>query len=172
MHEVFLNPEHVPVWDAACDGKLPDWSRLLAGYAATLDTPACHYWRELALAFPEAKVLLIRRDPEEWYESMCATTYRVIMGPRGEVDPALRMIRRLFLRKHMCGRFEDRAFAVDTYRGYCEEVMAVVPGGRLLVYEVSEGWEPLCDFLGYDIPAEPFPKKNTREAFRARSGLD
>lgn len=169
MHELFLNPGHVPIWDAACDGNLPDWAKLLSGYTATLDTPACHYWKELSVAFPDAKVLLLRRDPEAWYESMYSTTYPVIMGSRGDVDPALQMIRRLFLGKYMGGRFEDRAFAVAMYRQYCENVIDEVPEDRLLIYEVSEGWEPLCRFLGLEIPSEPFPKKNTREEFHARN---
>ena len=171
MNEVFLTPAHVPIWDAAGDGILPDWSELFLGYTATLDTPACHYWKDLSATFPDAKVLLLRRDPETWYESMYNTTYQVIMGPRGEVDPALQMIRRLFLGKNMAGRFEDRDFAVATYRRYCENVIDEVPSDRLLVYEVSQGWEPLCGFLGYDVPQEPFPKKNTREEFRAGSQL-
>jgi len=25
---------------------------------------------------------------------------------------------------------------------------------------VKEGWEPLCKFLGKDIPEKPFPRKN------------
>jgi len=171
MHEVFLTPDHVPVWDAACDGTLPDWRSLFTGYTATLDTPACHFWKDLVATFPDAKVLLLRRDPETWYDSMYSTTYPVIMGPRGDVDPALQMIRRLFLDKCMHGRFEDRDFAVSTYRQYCDNVIDEVPGDRLLVYEASEGWSPLCSFLGYDVPNEPFPRKNTRDEFRDRSQL-
>lgn len=171
MHEVFLNPPHVPVWDAAGDGRTPDWRELLAGYTATLDAPACLYWKELASAFPGAKVLLLRRDPETWYESMYSTAYQVIMGPRGKADPAMRMVRRLFLDGFLAGRFEDRNFAIGAYRRYCESVIEETPEERLLVYEVSEGWEPLCAFLGYDIPQEPFPTKNTRDEFHTRIGL-
>ncbi len=171
MHEVFLTPDHIPIWDATRNGEMPNWRDLLAGYTATLDTPACHYWKELAVAFPDAKVLLLKRDPEMWYESMYSTTYPVIMGPRGDVDPALQMIRRLFLEKFMCGRFEDRDFAISTYRRFCENVIKEVPSDRLLVYEVSEGWAPLCHFLRYDVPKDPFPRKNIRDAFRARSQL-
>ena len=32
---------------------------------------------------------------------------------------------------------------------------------RLLVYEVKEGWEPLCRFLGKDVPKEAFPRKDS-----------
>ena len=171
MHEVFLNPDHIPIWDATCNDTMPDWRKLMAGYTATLDTPTCHYWKELTLCFPEAKVLLLRRDPESWYESMYSTTYQAIMGPKGKIDPALKMIRRLFLEKYMMGRFEDKNFAISTYRQYCDNVIAEVPGDQLLVYEVAQGWTPLCNFLGYHIPRDPFPKKNTRNEFRVRSQL-
>ena len=36
------------------------------------------------------------------------------------------------------------------------------PSDKLLVYNVKEGWEPLCNFLGVDIPLKPFPHKNVR----------
>jgi len=171
MHEVFLNPHHVPVWEAACEGNIPDWRKLLAGYAATLDTPACHYWKELAHAFPNAKVLLLERDPDAWYDSMCSTTYQVIKESGDQAEPALRMIRRLFFDKCMAGRFEERNFAIAGFRRYCERAAAEIPKERLLVYEVSQGWAPLCGFLGFDIPETMFPKQNTREEFRARSRL-
>jgi Sulfotransferase domain len=172
MHEVWQNPHHIPIWEAAGNGTMPDWHSLLAGYAATLDTPACLFWRELLLAFPDAKVLLLRRDPESWYDSMFATVYQVMTGPEGDADPALRMARRLFLEQHMHGRFEDRDFAVATYTKCCNDVIKEIPEERLLVYEAAEGWEPLCRFLGYDVPSEPFPRKNTRDAFLKRNRMD
>ncbi len=171
MHEVFLNPEHIPVWRAGCNDKIPDWQNLFAGYAATLDAPACLYWKELALAFPDAKVLLLRRDPDTWYESMYSTVFQTIMNSNEATEPALEMIRRLFLEKYMKGRFEDKDFAISTYRRYCNQVIEEVPRDRLLVYEVSQGWAPLCAFLGYDIPQDSFPKKNKRDEFGARSQL-
>lgn len=170
MHEVFLNPDHIPVWDAINEGMMPDWRRLLAGYTATLDAPACLFWKELAHTFPDAKVLLLRRDPEEWYESMYSTVFQqTIMNPAEEIDPALSMVQRLFMDRYMGGRFIERDHVIATYQRYCDEVIAEVSADRLLVYEVSQGWGPLCDFLGYDVPSEPFPEKNTRGRFRDRN---
>ncbi|MCP4643186.1 MAG: sulfotransferase family protein [bacterium] len=171
MSDVWVNPDHVPVWNAAYDGHMPDWRTLLAGYAATLDTPACLFWKELAAAYPEAKVLLLQRDPDTWYESMRSTVYQTVMGPDGNNDPALRMVRRILFDQTMAGRFEDREFAKATYRRYCERVKEDVPDDRLLVYEVSQGWEPLCSFLGYDVPDEAFPRANTRAEFVKRNAL-
>jgi hypothetical protein len=48
-------------------------------------------------------------------------------------------------------------------------VVEHVPAERLLVYEVKEGWEPLCEFLGVEAPKdEPFPHLNDTDAFRRR----
>ena len=33
--------------------------------------------------------------------------------------------------------------------------------GRMLLYDVSAGWEPLCGFLGHAVPSVPFPRENT-----------
>jgi hypothetical protein len=35
-----------------------------------------------------------------------------------------------------------------------------IAGGRLLEWSVTEGWGPLCQFLGKDAPDSPFPKVN------------
>jgi hypothetical protein len=46
-----------------------------------------------------------------------------------------------------------------------------LPAERLLVYEVAQGWQPLCDFLGLAVPAGAFPRVNSKDEFRARAGL-
>lgn len=43
-----------------------------------------------------------------------------------------------------------------------------IPAERLLVWEVAEGWGPLCDFLGVPVPGEPLPHANDRETFVGR----
>ena len=50
------------------------------------------------------------------------------------------------------------------YTDWMEKIMNTVPPERLLVYNVKEGWDPLCKFLGMDIPNHPFPRKNNRLA--------
>lgn len=35
----------------------------------------------------------------------------------------------------------------------------------MLRYGVVEGWEPLCQFLGEEVPREPFPKINDANSF-------
>ena len=78
------------------------------------------------------------------------------------------MIDRLWERMFQ-GRFEDRAFAIEVFNRHNEQVRRDVPADRLLVYEVSQGWRPLCAFLGVSVPeGKPFPHLNDAAEFRAR----
>ena len=62
-------------------------------------------------------------------------------------------------------RMEDRAHAIGVYNAHVERVKATLPKSRLLVFEAKQGWEPLCGFLGVDVPDEPYPRVNTTEDF-------
>ena len=188
MVEVFGHPEHVPMWRAAAAGQPVDWHRLFQGYRATVDWPACAFYLQLMDAFPEARVILSVRDPERWYESARATIYRMrnpggglsgvamramftlgqLLVPRMRTTP--RMINEVIWQGTFDGRFEDREYAIAVYQQHNEEVRRRVPPEKLLVYQVGQGWEPLCTFLGVDVPADtPFPHLNDRATWGARS---
>jgi hypothetical protein len=64
--------------------------------------------------------------------------------------------------KHFGGRFHDRAHTLAQFAAWNAEVQAVVPPEKLLVYDVRQGWEPLCAFLGVPVPSVPFPHINDR----------
>ncbi|KAK4497712.1 hypothetical protein PRZ48_010365 [Zasmidium cellare] len=52
-------------------------------------------------------------------------------------------------------------------RGYLEHnqhIKDIVPKENLLTYRPGDGWEPLCRFLGKDVPDTPFPKANAGNA--------
>jgi hypothetical protein len=170
MTEVLAHPEHVPVWSDATDGKPVDWDALFAGYAATVDWPGCTFWRELAAQYPDAKVLLTLRNPESWYASAHETIYQMWRNP-APPDPTLAawhaMVTKLVGVQTFGGRFEDRAHAIGVYERHAESVKRAIPKERLLVYEVAQGWQPLCDFLDLPVPAGEFPRVNSREEFRA-----
>ena len=55
-----------------------------------------------------------------------------------------------------------QAAIARTFRAWRD---AGVPAEKLLVFEVREGWGPLCEFLGVEEPAKPFPRLNDREEF-------
>ncbi|MBV8232285.1 MAG: hypothetical protein JO329_20065, partial [Planctomycetaceae bacterium] len=166
---------HARTWDAAARGMPVDWDRLFAGYQATVDFPGCMFYRELLEKYPEAKVILTVRDPERWYDSARQTIYfarnafprwAAVLKPRMRVFQ--RMIDRLWDGMFR-GRFEDRAFAIDAFNRHNEQVRRDVPADRLLVYEISQGWGPLCAFVGVPVPeGKPFPHLNDAAEFRAR----
>ena len=63
-------------------------------------------------------------------------------------------------------RFEDSQFSNDPsvrqrclsgFRQHREEVLRTIPKDRLLIFNLSDGWGPLCEFLGKPVPSEPFP---------------
>ena len=59
------------------------------------------------------------------------------------------------------GRFEDSEAAKRIYREHVEAVKVRVPAQRLLVFNVRDGWEPLCEFLGVSVPTDMgFPHTN------------
>lgn len=180
LTDAFGHPEHVAVWEAANRGERVDWRAFLSGYEVTVDWPACAFYAELMEEFPEAPVILTVRDPEPWYESVVSTIYgihRVSSGPApvrlafalvGLFAPGVTGIARLadgiVWNDTFGGRFEDRRHAIETFERHNALVRRRVPAERLLVYDVREGWPPLCDFLGVAAPDEPFPHLNdTRE---------
>jgi hypothetical protein len=167
MIELFEHPEHVPLWEAAARGELVEWGEILDGYRSTVDWPGCTFYKELMEAYPDAKVLLNVRAPDKWYESARNTIYTTVNIP--DPPPERRVVDKLVWEKTFDGNFEDRQHAIEVFERHNEEVKQHVPPERLLVYEVREGWEPLCEFLGVKIPTDkPFPRLNDTESFNQR----
>ena len=169
MLEVFSHPDHAPLWHAAASDPRIAWEGPLAGYSATVDWPGCYFWRELAERYPDAKVLLSVREPGSWYRSVRDTIYQPLTDPPGVMPPGWReMTRDLILEGTFGGRLDDRDHAISVFERHNEAVKRAIAPRRLLVYEASEGWEPLCRFLGRPVPAEPFPRVNTTDEWRER----
>ena len=170
MQEVAKN-QHAAQWRAAAKGEAQPWDEVFDGFEATVDWPACTFWRELAAHYPGAKVLLSVRDPERWYDSVANTIYKAMKASEGLTEGPIgihmAMARRLVLENTFDGRFEDRAHAIDVFQRHNEAVEKEIPAERLLVCEVGSGWEPLCSFLDKPIPDEDFPHVNSTEEFGA-----
>jgi hypothetical protein len=171
MAEVFANPGHADRWSAAADGDV-NWDSLFEGYTCTVDWPSTYFWRELANYYPEAKIILTHRSTESWIKSAHATIFRDILGEDPEDNPTLtaqrKMARKLVVNNTFGGNIEDTANLAAVYEKHNEEVRRTIPAERLLVYEVREGWGPLCKFVGVPVPAVDYPKVNTTEDFQAR----
>jgi hypothetical protein len=169
MSELFERPHVDEQWDAIVEGEPADWHMIFKGYQATVDWPACAYYKELMQVYPDAKVLLSVRDPEKWYESVASTIYRVsYQNP--DFNPTRsthrHLVSGLIWQKTFDNRFEDKDYAIGVFLRHNEEVKRYVPAEKLLVYNVKEGWEPLCAFLGVAVPAgRAFPHDNDRASF-------
>jgi len=165
MIEVFQHPESIPLWVAAAKGQA-DWDAIYKDYTATVDYPGAAFWRELVKKYPDALVLHSVRDPDEWFDSTQATIFAV-GGPADNPPPPVKeMFETMF--RAIRANIHDRAAMTSYFRRHTEEVTAEVPARKLLVYNVKEGWGPLCKFLGLPVQASPFPKTNTREEFQSR----
>ncbi len=183
MVEVFEHSGHAVQWEAASRNEQIDWEAIFQGYQATVDWPGCTFYKQLMAAYPTAKVLLSVRDPEKWYESVKNTIYQVTKnGPTSFTRPpslllsstppdiatVKPMIDQLIWNDTFHNRFEDKEHAISVFNQHNEEVKAYVPPEKLLVYQVKEGWGPLCTFLDVPMPDMPFPYLNDRESFLAR----
>ena len=180
------SPEHAAFWCEALDtGTLPS-VELLDGYKAGVDMPLAAFYKELTEKFPAAKVILTVRDPWKWYKS-CIFMYKII-STLTYCWPYSWFVR-LASSSTLCGYFQRVSGGVVKGRGqppaglqgrmnnslllgeeasvnffieHKQEVMRSVPPDKLLVFDVREGWEPLCQFLKVPIPDAPFPNVNHR----------
>lgn len=183
MQEVIKNPAHVAFWNEAAInrtiGKAVDWDWVFDGYQATVDWPACNFTKELMAKYPDAKVLLTVRDPEKWYESCLNTIYGIYRKPTMKLTiqliPRIRrflaMNERMIWQGNFGGRFEDRHHAITVFNQHNEEIKGYVPAEKLLVFDVKQGWEPLCKFLEVPIPDTPFPHLNDTKTFQRMFGI-
>ena len=172
MMEVRNNPAHADAWYDAAQGGPVDWDDLLRDYQSCVDWPACYFWRPLAAHYPDAKVILTVRDEEAWWNSIDNTILRNMRATDQVTDPnrlrMRRMSRHLIVDRVFEGILDDREHALAVYRQNIKEVTEALPKERLLVFDVAQGWEPLCEFLGLPVPEASFPRTNSTQEFHER----
>jgi len=175
MEEVFRHPSHVGRWlDYASHGTT-DWDALFASYDSVVDFPASCAWEQLASQYPSAKIVLTVRDPSRWWTSTATTIYptrTMFPGWFTQLVPFTRrwleMTDRLVWSGIFDGQFEDREHAVRVFEEHIAHVRSRCEPERLLVFDVSQGWEPLCAFLDVRVPTRPFPHVNDAATLRRR----
>jgi hypothetical protein len=182
MVDVLADLEQAALWEQALDGS-PRWEEIFAGFNSTVDWPGGYFYRELAEFYPEAKVVLSVRDVDAWERSMRQTVWsvrhgesliRLLSSAQACVNPQwagfLNMIDRLLWEGR--GTFADGRDTpeqmIAATRAHTEAVKAAIPPERLLVWSVTEGWEPLCEFLEVPVPDVAFPHVNDRREFLDR----
>jgi hypothetical protein len=178
MREVFKDPTGVQKWDQVGlnNDKNVDWDTIFHGYQSTVDFPAASYYKELHETYPDAKVILNVRDPEKWWDSyketICPRTplWNLILAVTAQRNfTADRMVANCVYKAIAGSRAKarDKQAAIAGFLAHNEEVKATIPADKLLVFEVKEGWEPLCKFLECPVPKDtPFPHTNDAEQFQ------
>jgi hypothetical protein len=180
MFDLIKHPESHIFWPQV-DQTPKVLDQLLDGYDSIVDFPGCLHLKTLLNHYPNAKVILTLRSAEQWYESALKTIinpYQVIdyMFKRGIRVPfssrersSMRMY--IYMRKRIHealyqNNYPSKAQAIASYKRHIDYVQKLVPENQLLSYEITTGWQPLCEFLELDIPSSTFPNTNPRSHYQ------
>eukprot|EP01084_Bolivina_argentea_P169467 293777_1 len=176
------------------DGKLveyKDWNKIYNSketnrdFAACTDVPNNAFYRELSQFYPNAKIILTVRDANKWYDSCQTTIFKI--GQLMHRKWLLKwmswgtpyFIRNTWNLMMLMGqknvntfegmnKFEnDKQYAINAFNEWNNSVQKYCTkhNKQLLVYQLKEGWIPLCKFLEVDIPNKEFPHSNSREEY-------
>jgi hypothetical protein len=139
-----------------------------------VDWPSCNLWQAQLEAFPEAKILLSRRDPKAWYRSVMNTIYPSSVAAKNSDDPGQAAFgafaHKVIWDRVFDGNMEDESRVCEIFEAHNAAVIKAAPKDRLLVFEARDGWAPLCEFLEVPVPDTPYPRSNSTEEFQKHRG--
>lgn len=186
MYDVIASESHSHLWKDFAEGHstVEDVITLMrrSGFNATIDHPAADIYMEQMRLFPDAKVILtVRESGAQWEKSWdtLMSVARVMDAPFTLTYPNffryIPNFNNLIPIRCMFGTFnlglkpcelayeypKKRAgWLAEQYDAWVAKAKATVPASKLLEFNVKQGWEPLCAFLGKPVPNVPFPKSN------------
>ena len=189
------NPRDAEMWIDAYRAKFegvgkpferPEWDQLLGHCMAVSDVPCISFWRELMDAYPDARVILTVRDnPDVWYRSFLETSMALLARPYG--NNWLSYVRSKLVPESLPEKYTALLLKYDDhYSTCCQDYLDGTENGKecyerhnnavlqhareqgreVLVFNVKQGWTPLCEFLGVNPPDSPMPRLNESEYFR------
>ena len=179
--DLIAHPKKLVHWKELETKGTTDFDTLFDGYKATVDFPGYPYYKILMNQYPDAKVILSVRDVDKWYDSTSKTIRK--SGPQTVLAKivllskmifntslrdtflCIRFMKKTYLSKQFNGQFDSESHAKSVFHKHIEDVKAYVPKDKLLVFDVAEGWQSLCEFLNVPIPTEDFPHLNKKENF-------
>lgn len=149
-------------------------AQIFEGYAAATDTPVHLYAKELHEMYPAAKLIVTIRDEDDWWESYQKVA-RVALNPWLGLlwwpIPGMRHYQQ-FITVMRAGRWRELYFTQNEveagkflYARHMEYLQREL-GDALRVFNVKDGWAPLCEILGVDVPDVPFPRLNDGTALQ------
>ncbi|GIJ90382.1 hypothetical protein Asppvi_009336 [Aspergillus pseudoviridinutans] len=176
MQRMMLDLDQDPnLFTEAYQGQcIPDWDKVFEKHDAAVGWPSAAFWEQLVEKYPDAKVILTVRDAESWYDSMEG----VLNVTRASADfdlpkqmaDTMAMIRAI-IKNGVLKNFDDRKAMIEDFHARNELIKRTVSPDRLLVFKAQDGWEPLCKFLGVDVPPlnVSYPHANKREDMLERT---
>ncbi|CAF0738314.1 unnamed protein product [Adineta ricciae] len=174
MVELIDKPDRSLQFIRAYQGEHVDFYELMEGYGSTVDTPTTDFYKELHRAYPQAKIILTVRDSnEKWFESF-QNTIGSLMSNRFHVflTYPLRSLRLLMKIGDEIGKKWRRDYGCispSLHEQHNRRVIDENSPDEILVYNVKDGWEPLCKFLQVNIPENvPFPNINDTKQFKRK----
>lgn len=169
MLEIMENPAQLPLWKAIAAGEQVNWVEVFEGYISQVDWPGAHVWQQASIAFPEARVIHTERPEDAWWNSFNGTIgkffaiYTDLELPPHIADVADTMSG--WFLKETFEDYTDRDSAIAAYRLNNQKVRDTIPADRLLVFNVADGWDPLCRFLELPVPGTAFPHRHPKKEF-------
>jgi hypothetical protein len=156
----------------ACDNRdEADWDKMYENYNAAVDWPTTTYYKDLVVKYPEAKCILTVRSADSWYTSV-KNTVHIVNQRKPSDDPKFAQF------KNMTHKVTEELGIMDPIKitdeeaikkcfiDHNEEVKRTIPADRLIVLELGEGWDRLCEFLGKEVPDMPYPRANSTQEFQ------
>jgi hypothetical protein len=135
------------------EGRLQECLKLLTDNIALSDLPTTFMYMRLYELFPDAKFILVRRELEDWLDSLKRHLRRYPSPQPTHTFLYGYPISRDNFREDVCRR---------TWHRHHEDAEKFFEGNpNFLSLPIAElEWEPLCAFLGRDIPILTFPYIN------------
>lgn len=156
----------LPLWNEVLDNPT-SFEAVYEGMQSAVDWPTAAFYKELYKNYPNAKFILTHRSKDSWAESFGSTIYKLLADRENAPAPVqqwLNMVVKV-IEKTGFPMGLDLDGLAERYEAHNQAVRDLIPAGQLLVFQVKEGWEPLCRFLNVEPPAMEFPRTNNREEF-------
>ena len=156
-------------FDVFQNGAIPDVKRVYQNADVCIDMPGNFFYEEILEAFPDCKVILSVREEDSWMDSLVRHLdlyFSLRSNIASMLSPTARKMENdlhSFLNATI-GTCNPKSTSVirKRYRSHNHRVKSIVPKDKLLVYNVKQGWKPLCDFLESEVPAVAFPHENIK----------
>lgn len=168
MSDFAADPQLCRSWLEELAAESPNWHRLVWRYGSLVDWPACVFVEQLLRWAPSAKVIFTERDFDGWYQSVSETVFPALrwarLVPEDRAPEFIRLVKKVIAEKTFAGKF-DRESAFELYHAHRKHIVGLVPSTQLLLFDVRDGWEPLCEFLQRELPKGDFPRENAAGEF-------